>query len=69
MMSEDLLVKDMMDDMSTLQKATQTILKYLSDLIVDNNKLRAEVELYKKQAELSNQEVRSLHSRYRDYLT
>lgn len=68
-MSEDLLVKDMMDDMSTLQKATQTILKYLSDLIVDNNKLRAEVELYKKQAELSNQEVRSLHSRYRDYLT
>ena len=69
MMSEDLLVKDMMDDMSTLQKATQTILKYLSDLIVDNNKLRAEVELYKKLAELSNQEVRSLHSRYRDYLT
>jgi len=67
-MNEDTLVKDVMDDMSTLQKATQTVLKYLGDLIVENSKLRSKLESYKKQVESSNKEVKNLHLRYAKYL-
>ena len=40
-MNEDTLVKDVMDDMANLQKATKVVLRYVSDLIVENNELKA----------------------------
>ena len=67
-MDEETLVKDVMDDMSNLQKATQVVLKYLSDLIVENNELKAKLKMEKHQTELANKEVRDLHMRYREYL-
>ena len=67
-MDEETLVKDVMDDMSNLQKATQVVLKYLSDLIVENNELKAKLKMEKYQTELANKEVRDLHMRYREYL-
>ena len=67
-MDEETLVKDVMDDMSTLQKATQVILKYLSDLIVENNELKAKLKMQEKQTKLANREVQNLHMRYREYL-
>lgn len=67
-MDEETLVKDVMDDMSTLQKATQVILKYLSDLIVENNELKAKLKMQQQQTELANKEVQNLHMRYREYL-
>ena len=67
-MDEETLVKDVMDDMSNLQKATQVVLKYLSDLIVENNELKAKLKMQEKQTKLANQEVQDLHMRYRDYL-
>ena len=67
-MDEETLVKDVMDDMSNLQKATQVVLKYLSDLIVENNELKAKLKMGKHQTEVANKEVRDLHMRYREYL-
>tara|TARA_R100001510_G_C7534844_1_gene124794 strand:- start:306 stop:512 length:207 start_codon:yes stop_codon:yes gene_type:complete len=67
-MDEETLVKDVMDDMSTLQKATQVILKYLSDLIVENNELKAKLKIQQQQTELANKEVQDLHMRYRPHL-
>ena len=68
-MNEDTLVKDVMDDMSTLQKATQTVLKYRGDLIVEYSKVRSNLESYKKQVESSNNEFKNLHLRYAKDLT
>ena len=43
-MNEDTLVKDVMDDMANLQKATKVVLRYVSDLIVENNELKAKLK-------------------------
>ena len=67
-MDEETLVKDVMDDMSNLQKATQVVLKYLSDLIVENNELKAKLKMQQQQTELANKEVQDLHMRYRPHL-
>tara|TARA_R100001082_G_scaffold107510_1_gene81486 strand:+ start:1414 stop:1620 length:207 start_codon:yes stop_codon:yes gene_type:complete len=67
-MNEDTLVKDVMDDMGNLQKYTQIVLKYLSDLIVENNELKAKLKAQEKQTDLANKEVKILHQRYSNYI-
>ena len=67
-MNEDTLVRDVMDDMSNLQKYTQIVLKYLSDLIVENNELKAKLKAQEKQTDLANKEVKILHQRYSNYI-
>ena len=67
-MDDETLVKDIIDDMSTLQKATQVVLRYLGDLIIENNELRARLNMQEQQTKLANKEVQDLHMRYRKFL-
>ncbi len=67
-MDDETLVKDIIDDMSTLQKATQVVLRYLGDLIIENNELRAKLKMQEQQTKLANKEVQDLHMRYRKFL-
>ena len=66
-MNEDTLVKDVMDDMANLQKATKVVLRYVSDLIVENNELKAKLKTAEKQIDLANEQVQSLHMRYKGF--
>ena len=66
-MNEDTLVKDVMDDMANLQKATKVVLRYVSDLIVENNELKAKLKTAEKQVDLANEQVKSLHMRYKKF--
>tara|TARA_Y100000114_G_scaffold71069_1_gene65050 strand:- start:67 stop:267 length:201 start_codon:yes stop_codon:yes gene_type:complete len=66
-MNEDTLVKDVMDDMANLQKATKVVLRYVSDLIVENNELKAKLKTAEKQVDLANEQVQSLHMRYKGF--
>ena len=67
-MDDETLVKDVIDDMSNLQKATQVVLRYLGDLIIENNELRAKLKMQEQQIRLANKEVQDLHMRYRKFL-
>ena len=66
-MNEDTLVKDVMDDMANLQKATKVVLRYVSDLIVENNELKAKLKTAEKQIDLANEQVQCLHMRYKGF--
>tara|TARA_X000001388_G_C2222291_1_gene119745 strand:- start:1230 stop:1436 length:207 start_codon:yes stop_codon:yes gene_type:complete len=67
-MDDETLVKDVIDDMSNLQKATQVVLRYLGDLFIENNELKAKLKMQEQQIRLANKEVQDLHMRYRKYL-
>ena len=67
-MDDETLVKDVIDDMSNLQKATQVVLRYLGDLFIENNELKAKLKMQEQQIRLANKEVQDLHMRYRKFL-